>query len=376
MSKPKIALLPSYQFFNVVRDARGEIVYREGETCLKIAEKVKAVADTIGIDVRIYEVDRPIKTNTDNINAIKSAVAKAKSDGVTHLLSFHTDSAGDKDNDGRGYTGSLALYSTAKGKEWGDQIAKTAAEMAGIPFYASRKRTNLLLLNGTSTIPSTIIEVANHSDPQDLERLQDETWLELYAIGLIKGIRLYLESQGLWDDSVGATPVVKPTPAKTETKPVAKLEPRPKAEPKSQLLKKDSKGNDVKFLQSWLNYHGYNAGKVDGVFGDKTEQAVRAFQKAAGIATDGIVGDQTQKAMSNWTVISVPMSTERPLLKQGAKGSYVRELQTLLRRHGIPIAVDGVFGPITKRAVVSFQKRRGLVADGICGQKTWKELLS
>ena len=53
------------------------------------------------------------------------------------------------------------------------------------------------------------------------------------------------------------------------------------------LLKKGSKGNDVKELQKLLNI------TVDGDFGYETQLAVMRFQAAHGLKTDGIVGSKT-----------------------------------------------------------------------------------
>lgn len=53
------------------------------------------------------------------------------------------------------------------------------------------------------------------------------------------------------------------------------------------VLKKGSKGEDVKKLQTLLNLY------PDGIFGPLTEEAVREFQKANGLTVDGIVGDNT-----------------------------------------------------------------------------------
>ncbi|WP_128433251.1 protein kinase domain-containing protein [Streptomyces cyaneus] len=64
-------------------------------------------------------------------------------------------------------------------------------------------------------------------------------------------------------------------------------------------------------------------------------------------------------------------------IAQGDGGSQVREAQCLLRYlHGITEVgeVDGDFGPLTHGAVVTFQKRTGLDADGIVGPKTWQAL--
>ena len=64
----------------------------------------------------------------------------------------------------------------------------------------------------------------------------------------------------------------------------------------SRLLKNGSSGADVKALQELLNQLGA-ALEVDGQFGSKTEAAVRAFQKKAGIKQDGKYGDQTHAAV-------------------------------------------------------------------------------
>lgn len=61
-------------------------------------------------------------------------------------------------------------------------------------------------------------------------------------------------------------------------------------------------------------------------------------------------------------------------LKQGSKGSEVKELQTLLNNNGAKLSVDGVFGPKTLAAVKSYQKSNGLSVDGIVGNNTWGSL--
>ena len=68
---------------------------------------------------------------------------------------------------------------------------------------------------------------------------------------------------------------------------------------KTQILKKGSRGTDVAELQTRLNYLGYPCGISDGIWGAKTDTAVKAFQKAAKIGVDGIVGAQTWKALDS-----------------------------------------------------------------------------
>ncbi|BAY83213.1 peptidoglycan binding domain-containing protein [Calothrix parasitica NIES-267] len=65
-----------------------------------------------------------------------------------------------------------------------------------------------------------------------------------------------------------------------------------------------------------------------------------------------------------------------PTLRFGDRGNSVRILQRLLIAKRYPITVDGDFGVLTETAVKAFQSRRGLVADGIVGPRTWRALSS
>ena len=64
-----------------------------------------------------------------------------------------------------------------------------------------------------------------------------------------------------------------------------------------------------------------------------------------------------------------------PLLRRGAGGAAVRDVQGRLAEGGIPVVVDGEYGPKTEAAVRAFQERRGLRVDGICGPETWSALV-
>ena len=63
------------------------------------------------------------------------------------------------------------------------------------------------------------------------------------------------------------------------------------------------------------------------------------------------------------------------LSKIGSRGDEVRQIQTVLKNQGYYTGnVDGIYGTITKNAVIAFQKNNGLTADGIAGTKTLKAL--
>ena len=62
-------------------------------------------------------------------------------------------------------------------------------------------------------------------------------------------------------------------------------------------LKQGSTGSTVKKVQQKLKNWGYYKGAVDGIFGSKTKEAVKYFQRKNGLKVDGIVGNQTLKAL-------------------------------------------------------------------------------
>lgn len=71
------------------------------------------------------------------------------------------------------------------------------------------------------------------------------------------------------------------------------------------------------------------------------------------------------------------VNIQMQVLEQGAKGEQVRTLQILINTKGhFRLETDGSFGSLTRNAVCSFQRLRGLEpVDGCVGQKTWEALL-
>ncbi len=64
------------------------------------------------------------------------------------------------------------------------------------------------------------------------------------------------------------------------------------------MLKRGSEGPDVKDLQEALIELDFKPGEVDGVFGEATREAVRAFQRDNDLPADGIVGPATVEALN------------------------------------------------------------------------------
>lgn len=65
-----------------------------------------------------------------------------------------------------------------------------------------------------------------------------------------------------------------------------------------ETLKMGSRGMDVIYLQELLTSKGYGLGSIDGIFGIKTLEAVKACQAENGLDVDGVVGAKTWESLS------------------------------------------------------------------------------
>ena len=167
-------------------------------------------------------------------------------------------------------------------------------------------------------------------------------------------------------------------------------------------LRLGSVGENVRVVQLELNRIAQNyplipkIARADGIFGQDTENAVKAFQQIFDITSDGIVGKATWyrikrvyfavKRISELFSegISITQSQRRypSLLEIGSTGIPVRTLQFYLRilSSFIPtiplIDDDGVFGQTTRNAVIAFQRYAGLNPDGVVGETTWNAIIN
>lgn len=171
-------------------------------------------------------------------------------------------------------------------------------------------------------------------------------------------------------------------------------------------LRAGMRGEAVSEMQTALIALGYLGGTVDGIFGINTEKAVRKFQRDNKLTADGLAGERTleilyQKAKTSSKSSSSSSSKASSSSKSAAKadasaassgssslfggnyatlrvgdsGSRVQALQSRLITLGyLSGSADGKFGQMTRKAVVSYQKSKGLTADGLAGQKTLKAL--
>jgi murein DD-endopeptidase MepM/ murein hydrolase activator NlpD len=128
---------------------------------------------------------------------------------------------------------------------------------------------------------------------------------------------------------------------------------------------------NVAALQLALHARGLYTGSIDGVPGPATRRAVRRFQASRGMGVDGVAGPRTRRALGRHGRPRLGSRT----MTLGDRGWDVAASQFMLARHGFPSGpVDGGFGPRMQRALVRFQRFRGLGADGAIGPATLRAL--
>ena len=165
-------------------------------------------------------------------------------------------------------------------------------------------------------------------------------------------------------------------------------------------LRRGTTGPSVVTVQTSLNRIGQSYPAipkipvVDGIFGSRTEAAVRRFQEIFNLTPDGIVGPATWYALVRIYVAVTRLAELRSQgqrfyanswattdpIESGDTGIKVEHLQYMLSVLSAyipeipPVTVDGVFGNATRAAVIAAQRRFGLPQTGIVDFDTWDEI--
>lgn len=176
------------------------------------------------------------------------------------------------------------------------------------------------------------------------------------------------------DQGLTANGVVGPETEKA-LRPKNKPSPNPVSQPaEDKLLVQGDRGQAVHNIQESLSGLGFYSGPPSGVFDDRTQAAVMAFQKAKGLTVDGIVGPQTRAKLSPAASAKpkpVQPNGEVTTLKLGDSGAQVANLQLRLRELGyFKGRMTGYFDQETQDAVIKFQKEQVLPAYGTVGPQT------
>lgn len=161
-----------------------------------------------------------------------------------------------------------------------------------------------------------------------------------------------------------------------------------------ETLRQGARGVEVQLMQYWLStvalfYPEVPSVAIDGRFGTSTTNAVKAFQRRFDLTIHGLVGEATwDRLYLIYTSIAdqLPSDSIAPYpgftLQLGSSGEEVQKIQTALARIAqmypsvSRVQVDGVFGNITKDAIVAFQRVFNLVSDGVVGPTTWNLLFT
>ena len=123
---------------------------------------------------------------------------------------------------------------------------------------------------------------------------------------------------------------------------------------------------------------------ITGHFGQRTERAVRLFQKKVGLPQTGVADERTLDLLYLRTNVDAPAVVQGggtsassgaaiagQTLREGSSGAAVRALQERLKALDCYSGnVTGHYGRLTKEAVRRYQRANGLTADGIAGPRT------
>lgn len=134
-------------------------------------------------------------------------------------------------------------------------------------------------------------------------------------------------------------------------------------------ISEGAKGRAIKNLEVHLNAAGYAVGSANTTFGARTEAAVKAFQKAAGLAETGKVNKRTW-AKLNRSYFAAKSDTS-PVQSRQEQSAAVLRTEKLLKKLGRNTGkVDGFYSQRTEAAVRNFQKANDLTATGDVNGKT------
>lgn len=149
-------------------------------------------------------------------------------------------------------------------------------------------------------------------------------------------------------------------------------------------LSQGDRGWDVYVLQLKLEQMNYTIAYVTyGLFDEGTVKAVKNFERINGLEETGkvkatqrrylwpsAVNDEEEEEHQYDGSLDDPY--QERTLKQGMYGQDVASAQMRLKAGGYLFGkADGIFGPVTKEAVIRFQKDYNLKPDGIIGSQTW-----
>ena len=224
--------------------------------------------------VALLRTDDPTgKTFVD----IPDRTAKANAWGAELYIDMHHNSG---INGGSG--GGVEAYSypgSAEGKKYRDAIYEAVIAAGGLRGNRAQplqeKKFDSLAL---THMPAVLMEYGFMDSVTDVPVILTDAYAKLVGYATMEGIA---KVKGLKKKAV------------TEDKPAITTTNKEGYTLEMRNLKKGCQGEDVRALQILLNVRGYSCGNADGIFGSRTDKAVRECQRKNGLTEDGIAGPDT-----------------------------------------------------------------------------------
>ena len=234
--------------------------YNEANLCMKVTKSCVKWLENSGVKVI---TDAP----KNQINMVMQT-DKSNSNKVTCHVAFHCDYD-------KAPAGTIPLYKSEKGRKLAKWMNYYVVKDVGMKTRGLCKRNDLYELNCTD-MPAVIFELG--AIKADIKYLRDKH--EALGKACAHGICKYLGVK--FNDTITTVSGKKTKKADSGIK-----------LPSRGYFKLWDKGDRVKDLQAWLKSHGFSPGKLDGIYGVNTVQAVKAFQKYYKISPDGEFGKKS-----------------------------------------------------------------------------------
>ena len=331
---------------------------REKDLNLAVSNAVTAILRGWGYTVlnnRTTDVDRNITTDANTANQNR----------VDALVEIHQNS-----NSGTPGTGTEAFVSirdTGRARALANAILNRIAALGfrnrGVKTQLNAQGQDAFGILRQTNMPAVLLECAFINNPSDMARFDVNTMAQAIADGIREVYPITSGGDGM--------PPYPGTP-----------------------IRVGDRGESVMQIQRCLNRVAQRHPSIqrlteDGIFGPRTRDAVIAFQNIFGLTPDGVIGPLTWARLLQECPAggggdggggsSGPMPSFPGVnLQVGSRGESVRQVQHCLNHVSQPcsrqLREDGVFGPLTQAAVITFQRIYELTPDGVVGPRSWARL--
>lgn len=269
----------------------GHYINTPGKRCLKAIDPNETrewvlndrVADHFAEAAKGYEGVELLRTDDPTGKSfidIPERTAAANKWGADIYIDMHHNAG-----IGGGSGGGVVAYSypkSFKGKSYRDAIYEAVIAAGGLRGNRSQPLQEKAFDSlRYAYAPAVLMEYGFMDSTADTPVILKESYSKAVAYATMEGIA---KVAGL-----------KKKQTQTETKPTQPKEGKYTLEMRN--LKNGHSGEDVRALQILLNGRGYNCGTADGIFGSKTDSAVRKYQKDKGLSVDGIAGPATMGSL-------------------------------------------------------------------------------